>query len=223
MTLKETALASSEIMDLLGDLHPLVEQLGSTEGLVSLELASASLQIAPVADRDGLRCFLEHYRRQLLVPVELPAIRRAFFHGSLNQTRELLALDQELAGLPVLREFASASQRVGRSQLRRLRPLRDQRLIRRYLQAVDEEQAHGWHTLVYGLTLSVYSLPLRQGLLGYARQTLRGFIHTAARPLGLSELESRQLLDDLSQDLPAIVEADLRASKQAVHCGAQDA
>ena len=43
------------------------------------------------------------------------------------------------------------------------RPLRDQRLVQRYLTAVEQGEAQGWHTLVYGLTLAVYSLPLRQG------------------------------------------------------------
>ena len=61
--------------------------------------------------------------------------------------------------------------------------MRDQRVVQRYLQAVEGGQANGWHTLVYGLTLAVYSLPLRQGLLGYAHQTTRGFIYSAARML----------------------------------------
>ncbi len=63
---------------------------------------------------------------------------------------------------------------------------------KRYLAAVESGEAHGWHTLVYGLTLAVYSLPLRQGLLGYAQQTTRGFIQAAARSLELSETDSRR-------------------------------
>jgi len=54
-------------------------------------------------------------------------------------------------------------RRVGQSQLKRFRSLRDHRLVQRYLKAVGEGRAHGWHTLVYGITLSVYSLPLIQG------------------------------------------------------------
>jgi urease accessory protein UreF len=80
-------------------------------------------------------------------------------------------------------------------------------MVQRYLRAVEAGTARGWHTLVYGLTLAVYSLPLRQGLLGYAHQTTRGFIYSAARPLRLSERECRRLFDDLCADLPAAVEA----------------
>jgi len=120
--------------------------------------------------------------------------------------RELIALDVELADQPLLKSFAAASRRVGRCQLQKLRPLRDQRMVQRYLQAVNGGTAYGWHTLVYGLTLEVYSLPSRQGLLGYAQQTTRGFIYSAARNLKLSECSCRDLFDELCAPLPAAVE-----------------
>ena len=85
--------------------------------------------------------------------------------------------------------------------------MRDQRVVQRYLQAVESDQADGWHTLVYGLTLAVYSLPLRQGLLGYAHQTTRGFIYSASRMLRLSEHQCRDLFDTLCATLPDAVEA----------------
>jgi urease accessory protein UreF len=78
-------------------------------------------------------------------------------------------------------------------------------VVQRYLRAVELGDAHGWHTLVYGLTLAIYSLPLRQGLLGYAHQTTRGFIYAAARTLQLSEHQCRELFDDVCRELPAAV------------------
>ena len=124
-----------------------------------------------------------------------------------KQSTSTLDLDQSLFPQPVLGDLIFASRRVGQSQLRKLRPLRDQRVVQRYLAAVEGGQAHGWHTLVYGLTLAVYSLPLRQGLLGYAHQTTRGFIYSAARMLRLSEHQCRSLFEGFSADLPTAVEA----------------
>jgi urease accessory protein UreF len=83
-------------------------------------------------------------------------------------------------------------------------------MVQRYLRAVEAGLAHGWHTLVYGLTLEIYSLPLRQGLLGYGHQVTRGFIYGAARSLRLSERDCRELFDELCADLPAAVEDMLR-------------
>jgi urease accessory protein UreF len=204
---KQSQLALSDAAEWLGDWHPLAEQLGSTDGLVELGSVSASLRVAPVHNLPSLRRFLRDYQAQILLPHELPAIQRAHGHAARHEVRELVAFDHSLAGEPILQAFASASQRVGQSQLRKLRPLRDERVVQRYLDAVDSGQASGWHTLVYGLTLAVYSLPLRQGLLGYAHQTTRGFIYSAARMLSLSERQCRDAFDTLCANLPEAIEA----------------
>src|SRR5256714_208690 len=202
---KQTQLSLSDAAEWLGDWHPLADQLGSTEGLASLCAISEALCLKPVHDLPSLRRFLQHYQKRLLLPLELPAIRTAHGHAARHEVRELVALDQQLAAEPALQTFADASRRVGSTQVRRLRPLRDDRVVQRYLQAVESGQANGWHTLVYGLTLAIYSLPLRQGLLGYAHQTTRGFIYAAARTWRLSEHQCRELFDALCGTLPEAV------------------
>ena len=86
-----------------------------------------------------------------------------------------------------------------------MRPLRDDRVVQRYLDAVESGRAFGWHTIMYGLTLAVYSLPLRQGLLFYAQQTLAGLAAAA-------ESELAGALDELMNRVPPAVEASLAAS-----------
>jgi urease accessory protein UreF len=211
---KGRQLALTDATEWLGDWHPLAEQLGSADGLVELGSVSSLLQLPPVNNVPSLRKFLGQYQLCILLPLELPAIESAHGYASRNELRELVALDQQLAAEPVLQNFAGPSRRVGQAQLQKLRPLRDQRVVQRYLAAVENGEAHGWHTLVYGLTLAIYSLPLRQGLLGYAHQTMRGFIYSAARMLDLSERACRQLFDELCADLPLAIEEQLKESAQ---------
>jgi urease accessory protein UreF len=199
-------LALPDAAEWLGDWHPLAEQLGSAESLAALGSVSTLLRLPTVLDARSLRRFLRSYQARILVPLELPAVQAAFGHVARNELRELIALDCEMAREPIWRGFSNASQRVGQAQLRKLRPLRDQRMVQRYLQAVDTGLAQGWHTLVYGLTLGIYSLALRQGLLGYAHQTTRGFIYSAARMLRLSERECRELFQELCAPLPDAVQ-----------------
>lgn len=207
---KQTQLALRDAAEWLGDWHPLAEQLGSADGLLTLSSVSSELQLPPVHDAASLERALREYQAQILLPIELPAIRAAHGHASRNELRELVALDQELQGQPKLQRFASASRRVGQGQLQKLRPLRDQRMVRRYLHAVEIGLAHGWHTLVYGLTLEIYSLALRQGLIGYAHQTTRSFIYSAARMLELSERQCRQIFESLCGELPVAIESLLQ-------------
>jgi len=141
---------------------------------------SASLKVPLVHDLASLRRFLLDYQKQILLPHELPAIQRAFDHACRHEVRELAEFDRQLANEAALKPFAEASKRIGQTELLKLRPLRDERIVRRYQEAVDRGEANAWHTLVYGLTLALYSMPLRQGLLGYGFQTSRGFIYSAA-------------------------------------------
>ena len=191
----------------LGDAHPLVEQLGTADGLASVHGLADSLAARPVTSLPALRDFLHTYHERILLPQELPAIQTAFERVSRNEIRELIAFDQQLSHEPALRDFTSASRRVGLAQLQKLRPLRDERGAQRYLVAAETGQAHGWHTVVYGMTLVLYSLPLRQGLLGYAQQTTRGFIHAAAKTLPVSEAECRDLFEELCAPLSAVVQS----------------
>jgi urease accessory protein UreF len=202
-----TQLALSDPAEWLGDWHPLAEQLGSADGLLELGSVSSLLRLPPVSDQASLRKFLRDYQSRILLAHELPVIQRAHAHAARQELRELVALDRRLADEPILQNFAAASRRIGRGQLQKLRPLRDQRLVQRYLQAVETGQAHGWHTLVYGVTLAIYSLPLHQGLLGYSHQIIIGFIYSAARMLEFSEHQCRKLFDDLCGDLPAAVQS----------------
>lgn len=203
----QTQCAPAGAAELAGDLAPLMEQLGSPAGIATLGAASALLHCPRIEDHATLARFLGAYRDQLLLPVELPAIYRAWRHASRFECRELLALDQRLAQEPILRPFVVASRHAGRNQLRRLRPLRDQKLVQRYLKAIEAGEASGWHTAVYGLTLAIYSLPPRQGLLTYARQTLTGFAHSAARSLQLPEAGLASLVDTACAEVPQAVGA----------------
>lgn len=208
--IRQTQLALSDPAEWLGDFHPLAEQLGSADGLHELGSVSACLCLSPVRDLPSLRRFLNLYHEKILIQRELPAIHRAHAHAQRNELRELIAFDQQLVDDALPREFASASARVGRAQLQKLRPLRDDRFVKRYLEAADAGRAQAWHTLVYGVTLAVYSLPVRQGLLGYAQQITRGFIYAAARRLQLSERECRAVFDEVCAGMPAWIEALLR-------------
>jgi urease accessory protein UreF len=203
----QTPLSARAVAELPGELHPFLAQLGSVDGLVTLSAVATALRLPRVESLAALGQVLSAYRTQVVVAVEWPAIWRACEHAAHNETRELVALDQSLARQPALRAFAAASTRVGRSQLQKLRPLRDARVVQRYLAAVETGRAHGWHTLVFGLTVAVYSLPLRQSLLGYARQTLVGLARAAARPLRLARAECHEVLAKVCNGLPEELES----------------
>src|ERR1700722_3192872 len=198
--------ARSEAENLLGDFRTLLQQIGSP----GVELApNGAFWTAPLDAPPALGQFLEDYLTRLLLPCELPAIVAACGHAQRGELRELLAQDQSLAAPLLPTPFAAPSRRMGLVQLARLRPLRDSRIVQRYLAAVESGQAHGWHTMVYGGTLAVFSLPLRQGLLYYSQETLSVLASAAGRSKSVSQLELDEMLSGLLARVPAAVETAL--------------
>src|SRR5688572_26246437 len=192
-----------------GEVHSLLDQLGSSEEHYSF--VSAFPDLATISSVAALRGFLENYKAQLLVPVELPSIYAAYGHACRNECREVIALDQQLAKDARFRGFSKPSSTVGQLHLKRLRPLRDSRFVQRYLQAIDASQANGWHTLVYGVTLAIYSFPVRQGLIAYGQQTSASFVDSAARRLSLSKTEATSVWSEYCASLPSYVESVIAA------------
>lgn len=181
--------------------HLLLDELGGT--LVWDPEDREWDELPPV--EAGFAGFLASYTREILMPHELPLIARAARHAEFHEVRELICLDQALLHRPVPTPLASASRRVGRSQLRRFRTLKDLRVMQRYRHAVEAGAAEGWHTIVYGLTLHGFSLPLRQGLMAYALRTLQSFTASAGAMTRLPTEFREKLFTGLSREIsPAI-------------------
>ncbi|MDA1273354.1 MAG: hypothetical protein O2960_04785 [Verrucomicrobia bacterium] len=193
-------------VEIYRELNRFADQVGTPKGLDLLASVPMGLRVRSIDNLASLREFLRTYYSQVMVPLELPAILNAFHHAARNEARELTELDRSLDGIPILKPFASVSQTVGRAQLRALRPLGDLRVLRRYLNSVESGDAGGWHTVVYGVVLSVYSLPLRQGLIHYGSQTLGGFVLSAGVSLRLTQRARAALHDELCLNLPEAVE-----------------
>lgn len=208
-------IAPTSTAPLRGDPSPLLEQLGSPGDLAVPAQALTAAQFEQVRSLAGLTAFLRDYQQRILIPLELPMIERAWRHTSRNELRELVALDASLAADPALKAFAAASCRVGQRQLNRLRPMRDHRFVQRYIAAIEDGRARGWHTLVFGVTLATFCLPLRQGLVSYGERTLGGFVAGAARPLALTHTQCADIHAQLCAELPATVNGLLSQTGRA--------
>lgn len=201
--------ADRSVLSHAADLRALEEQLGSPEEATAISSAAFGAALTQVRTPDQLREFVAAYQAKTLALEELPTILRAYNHARGNEVREIIALDQSLEDRFANEALANASERVGRNQLRKMRGLKTERLVTRYWEAVYNKQAHGWHTVVFGVVLAVYSIPLRQGLNHYGQQTIHGFIEAGGASLKLRGPEMAELESSLFAGMPAIVERAL--------------
>jgi urease accessory protein UreF len=188
------------------DLRALEEQLGSPEEATAISSEAFAAALIDIRTPDQFREFLGRLQSKTIAQDDLPTILRAYNHARRNEVREIIALDRSLENTFPNEALANASERVGRNQLRRMRGLKTERVVTRYWDAVYNKEAHGWHSVVFGVVLAVYSIPLRQGLNHYGQQTIRGFLEAGAVSLRLRAPEVNALESSLLSEMPAIVE-----------------
>jgi len=200
-------IARAEAIRWLGDWQPLVRQIAPGEGVAQPHGPQSPRGTSTIVSPASLHAFLLDYKLSVLLPFELPAVKQAFEHTQRNEMKELLALDQALLSAPWFKPYHQDSRIAGRLHLERLKPLRDQRGVRRYITAVEQGEANGWHLLVAGAALGLYSLPLRQGLMDYALHTFWHGVGQAAGFLGWQSAECAALVNELSADLPQRIQS----------------
>ena len=171
----------------LGDLNPIASDDGTSISLVDPAAVSQWIGGSDLTSPEELESFLQRYHEHIFAAVEAPTIINAHSCAEQGHIREFLEMDRVLSANSLVKPFTQASCRVGRWQLRRLRPLRDHRMVKQYLEASDAGRVRSWHTLVYALVLSVYALPLRQGLVHFSTQVYESLIRNASYRVGLSE------------------------------------
>lgn len=185
---------------LMGDVRGLADQLASPD---LTALASWPPSLAAVTSLDALRRFVGAQATEVIAAREWPVILKAWQLTREGRAREVLDLDVAWGREVGQADFAGASFQVGRRQLSKLRALQHERVIQKYLAAIETGAARGWHPIAYGVVLAVYNLPLRQGLMHFATQTLTGLVTAAERAHRLPAAECQQLLDDVCVLLPA--------------------
>jgi len=179
------------------------QELG--EALASPELEPVPgwpVALANATSVSALREAVDRHAEHVICAREWPVVLQAWQLAREGRVRELLELDAAWGRDMARAEFAGASFRVGRRQLGKLRGLRDERVIRRYLDAIEAGEARGWHPVVYGVVLAIYHLPLRQGLMHFASRTLAGWVRLAEHRHRLPASECQALLDAICSQLP---------------------
>ena len=84
--------------------------------------------------------------------------------------------------------------------------MKDERTVQRLIEAVRFGRTPGHHLTVFGLTMAIFSIALRQGLAEYAQYALEAVVATAAGKLKLTQLDRDTLLARSQACLPKAIE-----------------
>ena len=163
-----------------------------------------------ITTTSGVAAWLAAHRDETIVRDEWPAVAEAWRLASSGQSHALVELDRAWG---MHARPGEASLRVGQRQLARLRPLRDARVVQRYLEAIADDRAHGWHPVVFGVWLAVFGVPLRQGLVQYAEQILGGLLDSVPGSAAFPAAEHERVRTSVVGEIPARLAEFLPASR----------
>ena len=187
--------------------HPYEAQLDALEEVLCADLVTDTLGMGKITSTAELTVLLERYRITLLEPVELSTISHAHHLASRGRARELIKLDEAFLGNhPEWLRLSAGSIRFGNDCLSRLRPLRDERVVQRMIEAVRFGKTPGHHLTVFGLTMAAFSIAPRQGLVDYAQAALKAVVATTTETLKLTQADCKLLLARSHAPLPKAID-----------------
>ena len=71
---------------------------------------------------------------------------------------------------------------------------------------MDRGEATGWHVIVFGILLAVFSLPLRDGLVHFATRTQASLVESASTAIAVTRPERDRLREESEAPLPAAIQ-----------------
>ena len=186
--------------------HPYEAQLDALESIFCVDILTQAVGASTPNSTLELRLLIEGYLTKVLETIELPAIVRAHHEATHGRGLELIELDQLFAGRhPEWLLLTPASTRIGHDYLNRLRPLKDERIVQKLIEAVHLGHTPGYHLTVFGLTMAVFSIAPRKGLADYAQAALEAVVATASGRFNLTQLDRKALLAPSRATLPKAI------------------
>lgn len=159
-----------------------------------------------VTDADDLRELLSTYLRRQVGPGELVALRTAHAAARADDLDQICAADRRLAAVTLAAEFRESSEQSGDRLLSLQSDLRDDDLLDRYADRVDEGESPGNYAAVLGVAAGLAGIAEREACLLCAHGFLTGLLGAAQRLLSLGHTDAQRVLDDLRPAMAAAVD-----------------
>ena len=157
-----------------------------------------------VSNAGDLSALLSTYLRQQVGPADLVALRAAHAAGSARDVEAACRADRRLTAATLAAEFRESARSAGGRLVSLQRDLRDEELLERYAERVDDGDTPGNHAVVLGLVTGSAGVPARTACLLHCHGFVTGLLGAAQRLLPLGHTDAQRVLDGLK---PVIADA----------------
>jgi len=157
-----------------------------------------------VTDAGELQALLKTYLRRQVGPAELVALRVAHTAAREGDLDAIGEADRRLDAVTLAAEFRESAQQSGDRLLSLQRQLREDDLLDRYGQLVDDGDAPGNYAVVLGVATGLAGVSVREACLLCCHGFVTGLLGAAQRLLSMGHTDAQRILDELR---PVMTEA----------------
>jgi len=159
-----------------------------------------------VTGAEELAALLETYLRRQVGPAELVALRAAHAAAREGDLEAVCAADRRLAAVTLAAEFRESATQSGQRLLSLQSDLREDDLLARYAERVDDGATPGNYAVVLGVSTALAGIEERQACLLCCHGFVTGLLGAAQRLLSLGHTDAQRILDGLGPDITDAVE-----------------
>jgi urease accessory protein len=165
-----------------------------------------------VTDADSMQRHILAHVWPALVHFELPVVRLAQEAARKLDHAALVELDDIVDATKATRELREASRATGRQRLRALIAADSSPALVAFAQAVEEDRAHGHHSVVYGIGMA--ALPVNALLTSWAYQTLSGVCLASPKLLRIGQDAAQRVLTTVLAPMEAGIARSLEVTRE---------
>lgn len=160
-----------------------------------------------ITDVDDVAAVIETYLDGQLGPCDLVVLRAAHEAARAGTVDSLLVADRRLTSVTLAAELRESAERTGNRLLSLQADIRDDALLARYADAVDDDRAPGNYPAVLGAVTGREDVPVREACLLACHEFANALLRAAQRLLRLGATDVQRTLDDLRPAMIRAVEA----------------
>ncbi len=172
------------------------------------------VRLGLVHDAESMRQHIELHLWPMLIHFELPVVRFAQEAALGDDLPGLLELDACVDATKSPRELREASRATGRRRLDALLQTGPSPNLTSFARAIEEGQAQGHHTIVYGVGLA--TTPPRALLTSWAFQSLSAVCLSAPKILRIGQNAAQRVLTHSLTALEANIEDSLAIARDDI-------
>lgn len=169
-----------------------------------------------VKDKHSAKEFIEQQLSQNIFYTDAAIVSLVYDAASDNDVQTILQLDELCTAVKLPKELRLASNKLGMRLLRIFHQKDDLVIVKKYVEAINEQYAVGHYSIVFGLLASSLNICKTDALTGFYFNAASGFVTNSVKLVPLGQQDGQEILMSLFPLIKELVKMSLSPDKNMI-------